>query len=248
MNPNWKLAAIGAAGGAAIAVAIVFGSAFAGLLPVRGEQIRSYMLAHPTLVLDMMTKVQAQQAADADRTQADAVRRAGLASFFDPKVAYVTGPADARQTLVEFFDYNCVHCRNSLAAIKTYYAAHKADTRFAFVDFPIFGAMSDASARAAVAARRQGDKYVAFSFALMGEKSAIDMDTIYADAKAAGLDIPRLIADMKDPETDRTLARAHALARRINIDGTPTFIANGRFHAGELDDDGLRDLMAGKDI
>jgi len=244
-----KIAALGALGGAALSVMIVFASAALGAFPVNGEQVRNYLMAHPTIMLDMMTKVQLQQAADADKAQNDIVAKLGQKALLDPKVAYVTGPADAKNTLVEFFDYNCVHCRNSLAAMKKYYAEHKGDTRFAFVDFPIFGNMSDAAARAAIAARRQGDKYVAFSFALMDTKGAItSTDQILAAAKAAGLDIPKLIADMKDPETDKTMAAAHLLAKRLKIDGTPSFVGNGRFHAGEMTYEELRDFMAGKDV
>jgi len=240
---QWKIAALGALGGAVLSVMVVFASAALGAFPVNGEQIKRYLMDHPTIMLDMMTKVQVQQAADADRVQNELVAAIGQKALLDPKVAYVTGPADARNTLVEFFDYNCVHCRNSLAAMKKYYAEHKGDTRFAFVDFPIFGAMSDAAARAAIAARKQGDKYVTFSFLMMGEKGAItSTDQILADAKAAGLDIPKLI-----PETERTMAAAHLLAKRLKVDGTPSFVGNGRFHAGELTYDELRDFMAGKD-
>ena len=173
-----------------------------GALPVNGEAVKCYLMSHPTIMLDMMTMVQLQQAADADRVQNELVAAIGEKALLDPKVSYVTGPADAKNTLVEFFDYNCVHCRNSLAAMKKYYAEHKSDTRFAFIDFPIFGQMSDVAARAAIAARKQGDKYVTFSFLMMGEKGAItSVDMVYNDAKAAGLDISKLIEDMKDPET-----------------------------------------------
>jgi protein-disulfide isomerase len=244
-----RIAALGALGGAVLAVAVVFVSAALGALPVNGEAVKRYLMAHPTIMLDMMTKVQLQQAADSDRVQNDLVAAIGPKALFDPKVSYVTGPADAKNTLVEFFDYNCVHCRNSLAGMKKYYAEHKGDTRFAFVDFPIFGEMSDSAARAAIAARKQGDKYVTFSFLMMGEKGAINStDQILADAKAAGLDIPKLIADMKDPETDKTMAAAHLLAKRLKIDGTPSFVGNGRFHAGELTYEEIRDFMAGKDV
>jgi len=246
---QFRIAALGALGGAVLSVAVVFVSAALGALPVNGEAVKRYLMAHPTIMLDMMTKVQLQQAADADRVQNELVAAIGEKALLDPKVSYVTGPADAKNTLVEFFDYNCVHCRNSLAAMKKYYAEHKGDTRFAFIDFPIFGQMSDVAARAAIAARKQGDKYVTFSFLMMGEKGAItSVDMVYNDAKAAGLDIPKLIEDMKDPETDKTMAAAHLLAKRLKIDGTPSFVGNGRFHAGELTYEELRDFMAGKDV
>ncbi len=251
MVSQWKIAALGALGGAVLAVAIVFGAALTGHFPQRpvdGRQIRAYLLDHPQILAELNDRLEDDQAAAADRAQQAAFRAIGLKAFFDPRVAFVTGPADAKATIVEFFDYNCVHCRNALPAVRAYYMAHQNDTRFAFIDFPIFGPDSTAAARAAVAARKQPDKYVAFTFAMMGEKSAITSDIVYADAKAVGLDIPKLIADMKDPQVDETLAAAHALANRVQVTGTPTFIFNGRVRAGEVNDAMLRDIMAGKDI
>jgi protein-disulfide isomerase len=250
-TPQWKVAALGALGGAAIAVAIVFGSALLGAFPqapLDGRQVRAYLLSHPQILAELTDRLQDEQADAADQAQQAALRAIGLKAFFDPKVAFVSGPADAKATIVEFFDYNCVHCRNALPAVKAYYAAHRGDTRFAFIDFPIFGDMSTLAARAAIAARRQGDKYIAFSFAMMGEKSAITPDIIKADAVAAGLDLDKLNADMKDPAVDATIVAAHDLATRLKVDGTPTFIFNGRVRAGEVDEAALHDIMAGKDI
>ncbi len=253
MTEQWKIAALGALGGAALGIAVVFGSAALGVLPQRaapldGRQVRAYLLGNPHILVEVSQRLEDDQAAAADAEQQAAFNAIGLKAFFDPKVAFVTGPADAKATLEEFFDYNCVHCRNVFPALKKYYEAHKNDTRFAFIDYPIFGKLSEAAARAAIAARRQPDKYVAFTFALMGEKAAIDETLILDDARKAGLDIPKLLADMKDPAVEQTLVAAHVLARRLKITGTPTFIFNGRVRPGELKYEDLRDVMAGKAI
>lgn len=65
-----------------------------------------------------------------------AVAKVGIKAFFDPKIAFVTGPENAKTTLAEFFDYNCPYCRASVPALKKFYEAHKKDTRFAFIEFP----------------------------------------------------------------------------------------------------------------
>ena len=253
MTGQWKIAALGALGGAAIAVTIVFASALLGALPQRpapldGRQLRAYLLAHPDILVDMSNRLQDLQAEDEDHAQQDSLRGIGLAAFFDPKLAYVTGPADAKATIVELFDYNCVHCRNTFPALKKYYEAHKNDTRFAFVDFPIFGKMSDTAALAAIAARRQPGKYLAFSFGMMSEKSAITPDLMMTVAKNAGLDIAKLTSDMELPEVKATLALAQSLGRRLKVTGTPTFIYNGRVRAGEVTYEMLQDIMAGKPV
>jgi protein-disulfide isomerase len=249
MIGQWKFAALGALGGAVIAVAVVFAAAAFGYLPHDAKSdermVRAYLLGHPKILIDMqnrMVEMQADEEDRAERKRQAAVGTLGLKTFFDPAVAYVTGPKDAKASVVEFFDYNCAHCRNTFPAVRAFYEAHRNDTRFAFIEFPIFGKESTNAARAAIAARRQGDKYVAFSFAMMGEKGAIDEQTMLADAQAAGLDMTKLLADMKDPAVDKTVKAAHALAAKLGIDGTPTFIVNGQVHSGEIQPEELAEM------
>ena len=245
MNERWITAAIGGLGGAALALAIVFGASMAGLLPGAGDaRIKSYLMAHPDLVVTMMNKVQAQQVDSEQHERQAAVDKVGTARFFDTSVAYVTGPASAKNTFVEFFDYNCIHCRNTFPVVQKFYEAHKNDTRFAFIDYPIFGQESMNAARAAVAARRQGNLYIALHFALMGTAdAAVTVDTIEADAKKSGIDVAKLSADVLDPNIDKTLAAAHKLAGDALITGTPAFIINGKVHEGEISDAEIKKLL-----
>jgi len=245
---DWTMAALSALGGAFLAVSIVFAAANAGLLPgaAADSRIRAYLLAHPDLVAEMTDKMQLeQQQADAVKAAA-ALKKIGLKTFFDPAIAFVTGPADAKKSLVEFYDYDCPYCRASLPAIKKYYEAHKGDTRFSFIEFPIpslHGPGADLAGLASLAARRQPDKYVALHFELMSQEGSIDQPTIDAVAAKVGIDIAKLDADMKDPEIAKTLAASKDLAHKLGVDGTPTFIINGVVHPGAVDDDTLNDLI-----
>ncbi len=244
----------GALGGALLAVVIIFSAASNGMLPlpqtagsVSGDAIHDYLLAHPSLVGEMNDKFQAQQQADQDKASQAAMKKVGLNTFFDPKIAFVTGPADAKKSLVEFYDYDCPYCRASLPAMEKFYNAHKTDTRFSFIEFPIpsqHGPGAVLAARASMAARKQPDKFVAFHFALMSENAAIDEGIINADAKKAGLDVALLRADMANPAIDQALNSAHDLTTKVGIDGTPTFIINGALHAGAVDETTLSDLAA----
>jgi protein-disulfide isomerase len=239
----------GALGGALLAVVIIFAAAERGLLPVpagavSGEAIRDYLMAHPGLVSEMSDRYQAQQAADQDKAAAAAMKKLGLAAFFDPKIAFVTGPADARKSVVEFYDYNCPYCRASLPAVEKFYQQHKNDTRFSFIEFPIKGPDSIVAAKAALAARRQPDKYLALHFALMAESQPVDSKMLMADAQKVGIDIAKLNADMKDPEIATAIDASHNLAKQAGIDGTPTFIVNGVMHPGAVDDETLNALAA----
>jgi len=48
---------------------------------------------------------------------------------------------------------------------------------------------------------------------------------------------------MADPAVEKTLQSSIALAHKVGVDGTPTFVLNGKFHPGALDDDTLASEM-----
>ncbi len=250
MTNQWRVASIGALAGAVLAVVATFILAAAGLLPRSHDSdakaIHAYLLEHPDVVVEMTNKLSVQEDALNAKNQADALQRIGMKSFFDPKIAFVTGPTDAKMTLVEFFDYNCPYCRASVPALKKYYEGHKNDTRFSFIEFPIKGPNSTIAARAGLAARLQPDKYLAFHFALMNEEGMVTEDIVYADAAKAGLDVAKLKADMNSKAIDAAIDTAHKLAVRAKIDGTPTFLINGKLRPGAVDYETLDALMKGK--
>jgi protein-disulfide isomerase len=246
MNGQWKTALTGALGGAVLALVVVFGAAALGALPGTGDQaIHTYLESHPEMLVDMTNRLQAEQDAQDDATRQAAVNRLGLKAFFDPRLAFITGPKNAKTTVVEFFDYNCPYCRASLPAVRKFYATHKNDTRFAFIEFPIKGPQSTMAARAAIAARNQPDKYLAYYFALMNEQDVTDDAMIFADARKVGLNVAKLKADMQQPDVDMAIAAAHTLATAAKIDGTPAFIVNGKVREGAIDDATLNALAKG---
>ncbi|HWU25764.1 MAG TPA: thioredoxin domain-containing protein, partial [Rhizomicrobium sp.] len=214
-----------------------------GLLPISGDAINAYLMAHPNIVAAMEEKALDQEDAADDAASQRAVDKLGLKAFFDPRLAYITGPPDAKRTIVEFFDYNCPHCRHSLPALKKFYEAHKNDTRFAFIEYPFEGPNSTLAARAALAARKQPDKYLAFYFAIMGSEYVASADLIKEEAEKAGIDYAKLQHDMDAPDVAAAIARAHSLGDAANISGTPMFIVNGKVHEGDLDDATLKQMI-----
>src|SRR5438067_3055230 len=207
MKESWEIAAIGGGAGAIVALTLAFGAAALGVTPfplANASAIHSYLVSHPEVLVEMSNKLQAQQNESQDSSRQAAINKLGMKAFFDPKVAFVTGPANAKTTVVEFFDYNCPYCRASVPALKKFFVSHK-NARFAFIEFPIKGPGSTVAARAAMAARKQPQKYIAFHFALMSQDGLVDEKTIYDVARQSGLDIDKLKNDMKSHDIDRAL-------------------------------------------
>ncbi len=61
----------------------------------------------------------------------------------------------------------------------------------------------------------------------------------------AGLDPAAIRAGMEDPEVTRRLVETRALAERLAISGTPTFILGDQLARGYLPLDQMRDVVAG---
>ena len=236
----------GAVGGALLAVAIVLTMAKGGLLPINDRQMQTYLMQHPELAAAMMGQAQANDDLKQQQAQTAALKKVGHAAFFDPAIAFVTGPADAKKTLVEFYDYDCPYCRVSLPAVHKFYQAHKNDTRFSFIEFPIkalHGESAMQAARASLAARRQPAHYMDFHFALLSQEDSVTLDMIYAEAARAGMDVNKLKADMADPGIEKALKSSIDFAHKVGIDGTPTFVLNGKMRPGAVDDETLADAM-----
>jgi len=255
MTGQWKIVFAGIFGGAALALLLVMGAAALGLFPQKSvldsKQLHEYLLNHPELIVEMQVKLQ-QNADDAtEHAQQAALRKIGAKAFFDPRIAFLAGPADAKRTFVEFYDYDCPYCRASLPAVKKFYEAHRNDTRFSFIEFPIpqqHGPGAVLAAKASLAARNQPKSFIAFHFALMGEEGAVTEQMIFDDAVKCGLDVAKLKADMADPALDLAIADAHKLALRAKIDGTPTFLINGHLRPGAVDDNDLKDMLKAKPV
>jgi len=236
----------GTVGGAMLAVAIILVMAGQGLLPINDRQMQTYLMKHPELAPAMIGQAQALDEMKQQAAQAAALKEVGHAAFFDPKIAFVTGPANAKKTLVEFYDYDCPYCRVSLPAVRKFYEANKNHVRFSFIEFPIkslHGESAMQAARASLAARRQPDRYMDFHFALLGQEESVTEDMIFAEAAQAGMDVNKLKADMKHPEIEKALTASIAFAHKVGVDGTPTFVFNGKLRPGAVDDETLAEAM-----
>ena len=135
------------------------------------------------------------------------------------------GPADAKVTVVEFFDYRCGFCKRSASWATALPEKYDDQVRVVFKELPILSAESEKAALAALAAGKQ-DKYIEMHMALMelDNGTGFGPDVIDAAAESVGVDVARMRADMKSVDVQKTVADSKSLARSLGISGTPNFI------------------------
>jgi protein-disulfide isomerase len=141
----------------------------------------------------------------------------------DP-AAPVIGNAKAEFTIVEFFDYQCPACRQVRPVLEQV-VKEDGKVRVVLKDWPVFGEVSQAAARLALATKFQG-KYEAAHIALLGAKSRLTDQTMRDVLASAGIDVARALADLEThrAEIDGLLKRNDAQAKAFGFPGTPSFI------------------------
>ncbi|RZJ97195.1 MAG: disulfide bond formation protein DsbA [Brevundimonas sp.] len=220
------------AGKAALAVSVV--ALALAVFPYFGggasdARIRSYLLNHPELLQEMSSALQSQS----DNALADAITERARAN---PALLTVDardpsfGPVDAKVTVIEFFDFRCPGCKQTAPEVLRMMQAHP-DVRFVFKDWPILdrgdpAGPSHYAARAAQAAHDQG-KYLPVFRALMS-RGDLTTEAVDAIMVANGVTLEAAHAAIGSPEMTRHLTDTNTSASALGLQGTPTFIINGK--------------------
>lgn len=215
--------------------ALVFGFAGAAAFwwsGLGGSETRDYLLAHPEILSEMAEGLQQREAEERLAGVADEVAR--------PFPGAVLGNPEGSVTLVEFSDYGCTYCRQSVADVKALVAADP-DLRVVVREWPIFEG-SETAARMALAAAKQG-KYAAFHDAMF-ERGPPSEASVAEAARAAGVDVDEARIAMRSPEVEFELAKNLELARQLRFDGTPSWVAGKRLYFGAVGRDKLAEAVA----
>ena len=191
--------------------------------------VRDYILAHPEILPEAMERLQSQGAA---RQVAD--NRTALETPFP---GAVLGNPRGTVTLVEFTDYACGYCRQSVADVNALLAAHP-DLRIVVRELPILSPASTEAAKMALVAAAQG-KYAAFHDAMFAG-SRPDAASIAAAARTAGVDPTAAAATGVSEE----LAGNLDLARKLGINGTPAWVVGDRLLVGAVGREALEAAIA----
>ncbi len=205
--------------------------------------IKDYLLTNPEILRDAMVELDQRDQAKAQAARAQTLSEAAPQIFDSPHQTVIGNPK-AKFTLVEFFDYNCPHCRNIVEDLGRLMKANP-DFRVVLKDYPILTPESVDVARVAIALRSQfnTDKFWQFHQNLMASRGLVDQARALSVAKDLGADMGRLNKDLNGPEVPATLDEVKNLADELNADGTPTFVIGNAVISGEQNFDELSVLI-----
>ncbi|MCW8397823.1 DsbA family protein [Legionella sp. PATHC035] len=194
--------------------------------------VHDYLVANPEVLLEASQALQQKQQQNMQQ-QAQSAIKENTDQLFLGKTTIVGNPK-GNVTIVEFFDYQCIHCKKMSPIIDSL-IKKDSDLRVVYKEFPIFGKSSELASRAALAAGMQG-KYQEMHNALIGIDKRLNDQIVMATAKSLGLDMKKLKTDMQSKEVTAILDANRELAEKLHLMGTPAFIIastpNGQFKTG----------------
>ena len=116
--------------------------------------MRDYLTKNPEILVEMTTELDKRQAVHQAEQQQKTICENAAALFRSP-VSHTAGNPDGDVTVVEFFDYNCGYCRRALPDVVKL-TNNDSKVRLVLKELPIFGDDSEAAAKIALAADKQG--------------------------------------------------------------------------------------------
>jgi protein-disulfide isomerase len=224
---------------AILPLALVAGFAGAALWDVSGlgggdgNDTREYLLANPEVLPEAMEVLQQRE---------QQARIAPLRSQLEsPFPGAVMGNPEGAVTLVEFSDYACSFCRQSIPDVNALIAANP-DLKVVIREYPILRPESVDAARMALAAAQQG-RYAQFHEAMfrLGPPSEA---SIQAAARESGVDLAKAQQAIGTGQFDSQLQSNAALAAQLGISGTPAFIVGDRTLNGAVGQQAIGEALA----
>ena len=210
------------------------------------EEIRAYLLENPQVIMEAVAVLEEREAAA--QAQADlSLVSDNAADIFDDGFSWVGGNPDGDITLVEFLDYRCGFCKRAHGEVAKLLETD-GNIRLIVKEFPILGEQSLLASRFAIATKQVAgdDAYKGVNDALMAMNGDFNMRTLRRMASTFGLDADAIEAQMDTEAVTDEIRRTRALAQRLQITGTPTFVLQDELLRGYLPYDEMQALVDDK--
>ncbi|ROU03942.1 DsbA family protein [Histidinibacterium lentulum] len=197
-------------------------------------EVRAYLLDNPEVLMEAIGVLEQREAmaqAEADRMLARENREA----LWNDGHSWVGGNPDGDVTIVEFVDYRCGFCRRAHPEVEAL-LEQDGNIRLIMKEYPILGESSLASSQFAIAVKRlHGDAaYKDVHDALISLRADATPETLAQLAEGFGFEPQPILDEMGSVAVAQVIEENRALAQRMQISGTPTFVVGDELLRGYL--------------
>lgn len=195
--------------------------------------VRAYILENPEIIPEAVDRLRGKQAAK----RIGAVR----GEIEKPYAAAFAGNPDGDVVLVEYSDFACGFCRQSVSDVARLVSEDK-NLKIVFHELPILSDESRVAAAWGLAAAEQG-KYYPFYKAMFGAGRP-SQATIEQAAKTAGLDMTAARGFVASKQAEAVLDANIRIAQQLEFSGTPSWVVGNKVLNGAVGYDELKAAIA----
>lgn len=213
------------------------------------QQIKTYILKNPEILIEAGKILQEKQI-KAEQDAAITAITKNKSFLFNDKTSPILGNPDGKNVLVEFYDYQCGHCKDMNPAISALLADN--NTKLILKELPIFGGNSEFAAKASIAVFQiSPENFEKFHKQLLDVNGPLSEEIVTKTAKQLDIDITKMKQAMEKSDIDEELKNNFKLAQSIGIKGTPAFVLSNsdltkfEFVPGATSKENLEKLMSG---
>ncbi|WP_050527326.1 DsbA family protein [Pseudorhodobacter aquimaris] len=210
-------------------------------------EVRAYLLEEPEVLMEVFAILEERRNSDAVADDL-AMLETNKDEIFNDPASWVGGNPNGDITVVEFMDYRCGYCKKAFEDVAELVSSD-GNIRFVVKEFPILGEQSDLASRFAIAVLQMDGAaaYEKVHDALMVMRGEVTPDNLASIGKDAGLaDVDAVLAHMTSAEVTAVIDANRALAQRLAINGTPTFVIDNTLVRGYVPLDGMRQIVEGQ--
>lgn len=207
-------------------------------------EIRAYLLDDPEVLLEAIAALEEREANEQTSTDMDLVR-VNADRIFEDGHSWVGGNPEGDVTVVEFLDYRCGFCKRAHPEVSELISSD-GNIRYIVKEFPILGEQSLQASRFALAVKQinGNDAYAKTHDELMTMRAEVNDLSLSKLSERLGYDTEAVMNAMEGEAVQRAISENHALAQRLRIEGTPSFVFGDRMVRGYVPLEQMRGIIA----
>ena len=210
------------------------------------DEIRLYLLENPEIIMEAVDVLRKKEQQATIQSDFELVKKHEKA-IFDDGFSFIGGNPNGDITLVEFVDYRCSYCKKAHKEVEKLLSAD-GNIRFVIKEFPILGKDSVELSKFALAVKiTHGDEIYKIVHDILIKMKASPSEKAF-DQIISNLNLNENLVKnaMQSTEVSGMIAYTRALAEKLKISGTPTFVMNDELIRGYVPFDALTDIIDNK--
>ncbi|WP_224823493.1 DsbA family protein [Cognatishimia sp. MH4019] len=195
-------------------------------------EIRSYLMENPEVLMEALGVLEERQAEAQAQGDVNLIAT-NAEDLFNDDHSWVSGNPEGDVVMVEFIDYRCGFCRRAHPEV-TELVDTDGNIKLITKEFPILGEASVMASQFAIATLQKAgpEAYEQVNQALITMRADITPESLDRLGQELGLDTSQIMPHMLSDEVQTVIADNRALAQRLQINGTPSFVLQDQMLRG----------------